>query len=389
MTTSLNTCRTHVKVLHLFSNAKFTGPAELALNLCVTLRTLGVEADLAFPNLPKGRQHTLLDTARARGIEPVLDFRLNKHENPIRDFFDARALRRYLARTPYDLIHCHLDNDHRIALAATQNSAIPVVRTSYDGLGFTNIRRHRPLLRRTVRIFEPSELALTHDHETYGYPLESMQVVPGAIDVTRFDPARDVPDCRARLGIPPGAFVIGIVARMQTHRRYEDFFHAVRLLADAGVDAHAIVVGRGTNQESVGKAPARELGLSDRVHFPGYVSGDDYVGMVKAFDTKVFLVPGSDGTCRAVREAMAMAKPAVVSDRGMLPELVSDGVDGYVCDGTPSGLFHALQSLAGDRSACERMGRAARNKAVTTFSLEAQARAILNGYEIVCGTQVS
>ena len=48
-----------MKILHLFSNAKFTGPAELALNLCVTLRSLGVDADLAFPDLLKGRLHTL------------------------------------------------------------------------------------------------------------------------------------------------------------------------------------------------------------------------------------------------------------------------------------------------------------------------------------------
>ena len=378
-----------MKVLHLFSNAKFTGPAELALNLCVTLRSLGVEADLAFPTVPKGRPHTLLETARAKGIEPILGFRLNKHENPIANFLDARALGRFLTKNPYDLIHCHLDNDHRIALAATRSLGIPVVRTSYEGLGLTNPRRHRPLLRRTARLFEPSERARNHDHETYAYPLESMQVVPGAIDVARFDPAREVPDGRARLGIPDGAFVIGIVARMQTHRRYEDFFHAVRLLADSGVDAHAIVVGRGTNQESVGKAPARKLGLADRVHFPGYVSGDDYVGMVKAFDTKVFLVPGSDGTCRAVREAMAMAKPAVVSDRGMLPEIVSDGVNGIVCDGSPNALLDALRSLANDRSRCERMGQAARETAVSTFSLGAQAGAVLRGYEIVCNAKAT
>ncbi|HRI89349.1 MAG TPA: hypothetical protein PK869_13835, partial [Candidatus Hydrogenedentes bacterium] len=95
-----------MKVLHLFSNAKYTGPAELALNLCVTLRSMGVDADLAFPNLPDGKQHTLRETARDRGIEPLLQFRLNKHENPIANFFDARALRSFLTETRYELIHC-------------------------------------------------------------------------------------------------------------------------------------------------------------------------------------------------------------------------------------------------------------------------------------------
>ncbi len=372
-----------MKVLHLFSNAKYTGPAELALNLCVTLRSMGVDADLAFPNLPDGKQHTLRETARDRGIEPLLQFRLNKHENPIANFFDARALRSFLTETRYELIHCHMDNDHRVAISAAKGLGLPIVRSSYEGLGFQNPRRHARLLQGTRYLFEPSQRAMDHDRETYGYPAESMQVVQGAVDVHRFDPAREVPDSRKWLGIPPNAFVVGIVARMQTHRRYEDFFLAIKQLADEGIDAHAIVVGRGTNQESVGKAPVRKLSLGERVHFPGYVSGENYVGMVKAFDAKVFLVPGSDGTCRAVRESMAMGKPAVVSDRGMLPEIVDNGVDGFVCDGSPEALVTALRTLATDRAGRHRMGIAAREKAVRCFSLQAQAEGVLGGYRKV------
>ena len=372
-----------MKVLHLFSNAKYTGPAELALNLCVSLRQLGVEADLAFPALPAGRPHTLLDTARSRGLEPLLQWRLNKHENPISNFLDARALRAYLKAHPYDLVHCHLDNDHRIALAALRGATTPIVRSSYEGLGFQNPRKQGKLVRATAHIFEPSSMALRHDSETYAYPVESMQVVHGAVDVERFNPHRQLPDGRKRLGISDTAFTVGIVARMQTHRRYEDFFQAMRLLLDAQIDAHAIVVGRGTHQEKVGKEPARELGLADRVHFPGYVSGDDYVGMLNAFDAKVFLVPGSDGTCRAVREAMSMAKPAIVSERGMLPEIVSDSVDGFVCDGSPNALFSAMRKLAEDGNRRRQMGVAAREKAVSTFSLQAQAKSVLAGYKKV------
>jgi len=372
-----------MRVLHLFSNAKYTGPAEPALNLCVALRRIGVEADLAFPALPPGKQHTLLETARDRGIEPVLQFRLSKHRNPIANFFDSAALGRYLSRNSYDILHCHLENDHRIALGPARKHGIPVVRSNYDGTGLQRPSRQGPLLRGTAQILEPSQLALDHDAETYGYPRESMQVVSGAVDVVRFDPAREVPDGRRWLGIPPHAFVVGIVARMQTHRRYEDFFEAIRRMVDAGCDAHAIVVGRGTNQKNVGWQPVEKLRLTDRVHFPGYIGGENYVGMVKAFSAKVFLVPGSDGTCRAVREAMAMGKPAVVAKRGMLPEIVDDGVTGIVFDGSADGLFNALMHLSGDRSRSSEMGRAARRKAVERFSLDVQARTVLQIYEKV------
>src|SRR5690606_33093344 len=138
-----------------------------------------------------------------------------------------------------------------------------------------------------------------------------------------------------------------------------------------------------TNQQTVGMGPVQELGLSDRVHFPGYTDGENYVGLLKAFDVKVYLVPGSDGTCRAVREALAMGKPAVVADRGMLREIVADGVTGYVCDGSPERLSDHLSHLAQDRTGRAAMGREARRVALARYSLPAQAAAVENAYEEV------
>ncbi|MBN2307946.1 MAG: glycosyltransferase family 4 protein [Candidatus Hydrogenedentes bacterium] len=372
-----------MKVLHLFSNARWTGPAEPALNLCVALRRLGVDADFACPPEAPAGTHTMLETARDRGIEPILRFRLTKHARLLANAADRAALSRYLRERPYDLVHCHLDNDHRIALGPAARRGVPIIRSSYSGTGFRRRPRYARMLAGTAWLIEPSDAAAAHDADSFAFARERMTVIPGAVDVERFDPAREVPDARRWLGIPPDAFVVGIVARMQTHRHYEDFFRAIRTLADRRGEIHAIVVGRGTNQERVGKQPVRELGLADRVHFPGYVAGENYVGMVKAFDAKVFLVPGSDGTCRAVREAMAMAKPAVVARRGMLPEIVDDGATGFVVDGGPESLVEAIERLAADRALARSMGHAARAKAVESFSLAAQARAVRAVYESV------
>ncbi len=370
-----------MRVLHLLSNWKWTGPAEPALNLCVALRRMGVEADFACAAGPGEAINKVVETARDRGVEPILSLRLAKHYGPLRNWLDAGRLRRVLAGGRYDAVHCHLDNDHRIAAGPARAAGLPLVRSSYHGPGFPDTRAARRLVASATRIIEPSEAARRHDVEVLGYPADRAVVVPGAVDTGRFDPAREVPDARRWLGIAPTAFVVGIVARLQTHRHYEDFFEAVRLLGARHPDVRVIVVGRGTRQESVGFEPVRRLGLEGAVSFPGYVDGENYVGMLRAFDVKVFLVPGTDGTCRAVREAMAMGKPAVVSDRGMLPELVEDGRTGYVCDGSPRALFEALCRLREDRALAHALGRAARGKAVTDFSLDAQAGRVRAVYE--------
>jgi glycosyltransferase involved in cell wall biosynthesis len=208
-------------------------------------------------------------------------------------------------------------------------------------------------------------------------------VIPGAIDLRRFNPDRELPDMRARLGIPADAFVVGIVARMQTHRRYEDLIEAAALLVEASDRFHFVSIGRGTKQEGVAYAPVRAKRLEARVHFAGYLSGDEYVGMVKAFDVKVFLVPGSDGTCRAVREAMAMGKPVVAARRGMLPELVEDGVTGMVGGEGAGALVAALHGLEQDPACVHRLGRAAREKALWEFDPSKQAQRVAEIYRRV------
>ena len=113
------------------------------------------------------------------------------------------------------------------------------------------------------------------------------------------------------------------------------------------------------------------------------MAGDNYIGMLRAFDVKVYLVPGSDGTCRAVREAMAMAKPVIAADRGMLREIVDNGRTGIVCDGTAKGLLAALRRMSENPEETRAMGKAGREKAERLFSLDAQARAVLGVYESV------
>ena len=137
-----------MKVLHLFSNARWTGPAEPALNLCVALRRRGIEVDMAFPLEAPGSQHTMLETARDRGIEPVPGFYLSKHSHPIKNLLDRRTLKRLLRERQYDIVHCHLDNDHRIAVGVAGSSAFPWCGRATRAWGFRSDLTHRKLLAR-------------------------------------------------------------------------------------------------------------------------------------------------------------------------------------------------------------------------------------------------
>jgi len=181
---------------------------------------------------------------------------------------------------------------------------------------------------------------------------------------------------RTELGIPSGRFVFGIVARLQTHRRFEDLWGAVARLRIDRVPFHLVVVGRGTNQQSVGRNPVRELGLDGLVTFTGYLTGERYATTLAAFDAQLFLVPGSDPTCRALREGMALGVPSIVARRGMLPEIVKEGVTGLLVDPGVESLTDAMRRMAGARAAARQLGDGARQRADRLFAAPKSAQAL-------------
>jgi glycosyltransferase involved in cell wall biosynthesis len=222
--------------------------------------------------------------------------------------------------------------------------------------------------------------------------LRAAGVAPGrivhleaAVDLERFRPeagAAGGGSARRRaLGFGPEDFVAGIVARVQPQRRFDLLLDAAERAARACPRFRLVVIGRGSKLEATAREPARARGLLDRVvFFPGYFEGADYVDVLRALDVKLFLVPGTDGTARAVREALACGLPVVCTRRGILPELVRDGVTGRVLDETPEAFAEALVALADEPAARRRMGEAARKDAEARFSLARQVETVAASY---------
>jgi glycosyltransferase involved in cell wall biosynthesis len=90
---------------------------------------------------------------------------------------------------------------------------------------------------------------------------------------------------------------------------------------------------------------------------------------------------GSDRTAQALREAMAMGKPAIVADRGTLPELVDHGVSGLVVRDTPESLAEALLQVLRYPEIRRAMGKAAWEKAHREFRLDRQGEAVEKFYQ--------
>lgn len=376
-------------ILHLFSNWKWTGPAEHAINLCLGLKKRGHRVVFASGRPPKEDLTSTNQKAQALGIE-TLELRLRKHLNLLDNPRDLWALARYIKASRPDVIHTHMTNDHLLAgiVAKMASPKIPVLRTSYEGEGLRPGLRNRFLLWAfTSGLIAVSERARERDMTDFGFPKERLWKIEVGVDTGRFDPAMAQPHLRGSWGIGTEEIVVGIVARIQWHRRFDIFLEAFRLAYREMPRLRAVIIGRGTNMVPVAVEPARRMGLNGKVVFPGYKEGDEYVEALASLDIKVFLVPGTDGSCRAVREAMAMGLPVIAARRGMLPEIVIHGETGLVIDDTPEKLSRAIIELASDGSLRRRMGEAARQRAVEEFSLEKEVKEVEAVYKALLGVK--
>ncbi len=376
-----------MRILHLFANWKWTGPAEPALNLAWTLRSRGHDVHFACGREVRPMPNFIANEARSRGLDPIVSLRLGKHRHPIYDPIDRRALRALLKELRPDVVHCHLNNDHRLALGATRGLAIPVVRSLHEGDAPRGDRDMRTLMSNSTKglIVLYERLAAAVDAR---FPIDAARiaVIDGAVDLRRFDAGRrGLPRLAREYGLAKDDFVVGIVARMQKHRRFEIFFQALTKAAARVPNLKILLVGRGTWMDEVAVKPAARKELVGKAIFTGYRQGAEYVATLRCMSVKVYLTPGSDGSCRAVRESLAMGVPVVAARRGHLQDLVEDGVVGYLVEDDADQLADALVRLAEDTRLRNSLSRAAAKRARERYGLDTQAARVEAVYERVLG----
>ena len=175
---------------------------------------------------------------------------------------------------------------------------------------------------------------------------------------------------RASLGVKPESLLIGTVGMCRPEKNQSVLLTMMRSLRVARVDAHLVIAGEGPLLESL-KRQAAALEVSDRVHFIGAV--DDVRPVLAALD--VFVLPSTavESFSNAALEAMSMGRPVILSDIGGAREMISDGVEGYVVSPTElaARLPAIIAALYADRRKRQQMGQAARDRAVSSFSVSA------------------
>ncbi|MCI0529753.1 MAG: glycosyltransferase, partial [Nitrospira sp.] len=157
------------------------------------------------------------------------------------------------------------------------------------------------------------------------YPARIITIRNG-IDLHRYAVSDQQNTIRKKLGINGNQPVIGTVGNLYAVKGQAYLLRACAAVAKDFPDVVLLVAGRGEQLGSL-KEEARSLGIGGNVRFLGF--REDVPSLLQAMD--VFVLPSvSEGLPLSILEAMALGKPVVASSVGGIPEIVKDGITGYL-----------------------------------------------------------
>lgn len=273
-----------------------------------------------------------------------------------------------------DVIHCHQADTWLTNAAILAGRALGkrVFVTDLGG-GHTHAPSLRlPILPRATGMLLLSEYSRARwDREPKRRRPRRAAVVYGGVDA-RFTPSG-----------PPVPGQVLFVGRLIRHKGVE---HAIAALDG---DARLVVAGQPYDPPYV--AMLREAAAGRRVQFRDDVADADlpalYAGSIATVVPSVYEAWGGGRTeipellGLVALESMACGTPPVVSNVASLPELVEDGVTGFVVPpNDPDAIRRALQALMSDPARRDEMGRRARAAVLSRFTWDATARRCLEAY---------
>ena len=162
---------------------------------------------------------------------------------------------------------------------------------------------------------------------------------------------------RKKFNIPESAPILLHVGRLDVDKRVDIVIRATAR-SMVGNDAHLLVVGDGTVKSRL-VGLCRDLGISDRSHFPGYITSRYELANVYQMAT-VFVTASEIETQGIVLlEAAACGLPIVAVNATCIPEIVKDGINGFLsAPRDVAGMADYLSRLLSNRENAKMMGQA-------------------------------
>jgi glycosyltransferase involved in cell wall biosynthesis len=371
-----------IRVLHVITRLIVGGAQENTLYTAIGQhRDPRYEVTL-LAGIDEGREGDLHDVARAAGVRLVL---LPTLVRPIRPLSDARALLwmvAFMRHERFDIVHTHSSKAGILGRLAARIAGVPIVVHTLHSLVFHEYER--PWKNRLYiilkRLVAPLTDVLISVNETtargarlagIGRPDQHVTIYSGMeiAPFTAVGQTLSVEQAKTRAGLDSTAPVVGKIARLVPLKGHREFILAAKRIATHEPRAQFLLVGDGPLRANLENL-VRDAGLEKQTRFVGLVPSAEVPALIQAMDVVVH-TSLREGLARVLPQAGAVGKPVVTFDLDGAPEVVRDGVSGYLVPPLDTDqLADRVVELLRDSDRRRAFGTAGRAFAVDYFGVE-------------------
>ncbi len=370
---------TRPRVLHVNNTLRDIGGAEeCVVRLVQGLRDRGYEVSVALTD----DRGVLAD--RLRGV-PVHTLYRPRHSLVKLPLFVADVLavvirlRRLMRREGIDVLQTHLPDSDLLALVAGRLAGVPVRLYTFHSTQFMPPRRKTSLRRRlrllttrlgavlATRLVAVSEAIAENMVALAGLPADKISIVYNGISPEKFRAGADAAAVRREFGLTDDRPLIVSIGHLHPYKNQEMLIRAAARVRQVVPGATFLIAGEGQMRPAL-EGLRSELGLDDAVLLPG--RRQDVPSLLAA--SSVFVLTSQwEGLPVSVLEAMALARPVVVTRAPGCLEVVQDGRTGLVVgQDDDQALAAALIELLTAPDRATEMGRQGLARVEAVYSLQ-------------------
>lgn len=368
-----------IVVAHLIATNFYGGPERQILS-----HALQLDAEhfrfILISFVERGVRNELVDMAREKGVTVA--------EIPVGNPFDPRLIKNLsdiLSLHKVELLCAHGYKANVVGRLASWLRLIPLVAVSRGWTAENRRIRFYEKLDRVFLRFSQQIVAVSTGQEkkivAHGISSRNLCVIRNAINLTQ-TPLVNAVSLRKQLGLSEQSILVASAGRLSPEKNYATMITVSKKIIQANDKVVFIIFGEGFLRSKLEQQIATE-GLGGKFLLPGFRR--DLPTLIPQID--IFMLPSfTEGLPNVVLEAFASKKPVVATAVGGTPEVVQDGISGFLT--TPDNIRAMVQSvekLVDSPGLRQQMGHAGYSYIAEHFGFEAQTHKYTELYKASVG----
>ena len=156
----------------------------------------------------------------------------------------------------------------------------------------------------------------------YGIPPDKMVIIPGGVDLERFQPSADRGGIRKRLNIPPDRFILLSVRNLVSRMGLDRLVTAMKRVVSILPEVYLLVGGSGPLRDEL-LGQTQKLGLQDHIRFVGFIPEEVLPDYYRSADLFILPTLELEGFGLVTLEALASGLPVLGTPVGGTMEILS------------------------------------------------------------------